>query len=69
MLDLTQLLPFVAAAFALNLTPGADMTYVIARSATQGRGAGHRRQPRHRRRQLRPQRAGGARRVGDPAAF
>ena len=40
MLDLTQLLPFLAAALALNLTPGADMTYVIARSATQGRGAG-----------------------------
>ena len=40
MLDLTQLLPFVAAALALNLTPGADMTYVIARSATQGRAAG-----------------------------
>lgn len=40
MLDLTQLLPFLAAALALNLTPGADMTYVIARSATQSRGAG-----------------------------
>ncbi|HEV8390730.1 MAG TPA: LysE family translocator [Dongiaceae bacterium] len=40
MLDLTQLLPFVAAALALNLTPGADMTYVVARSATQGRAAG-----------------------------
>jgi threonine/homoserine/homoserine lactone efflux protein len=40
MIDLTQLLPFLAAALALNLTPGADMTYVIARSATQGRGAG-----------------------------
>ena len=40
MLVLTQLLPFLAAALALNLTPGADMTYVIARSATQGRAAG-----------------------------
>ena len=40
MLDLAQLLPFVAAALALNLTPGADMTYVIARCATQGRTAG-----------------------------
>jgi threonine/homoserine/homoserine lactone efflux protein len=40
MLDLTQLLPFLAAALALNLTPGADMTYVLARSATQGRAAG-----------------------------
>jgi threonine/homoserine/homoserine lactone efflux protein len=39
MLDPTQLLPFLAA-LALNLTPGADMTYVIARSATQGRAAG-----------------------------
>jgi threonine/homoserine/homoserine lactone efflux protein len=40
MLDYTQLWPFVLACLALNLTPGADMTYVIARSATQGRGAG-----------------------------
>lgn len=40
MLDLAQLLPFLAAALALNLTPGVDMTYVIARSATQGRMAG-----------------------------
>jgi len=40
MLDLAQLLPFLAAALALNLTPGADMTYVVARSATQGRAAG-----------------------------
>lgn len=38
--DLSQLLPFLAAALALNLTPGADMTYVIARSAMQGRAAG-----------------------------
>jgi len=38
--DLSTLLPFLAAALALNLTPGADMTYVIARSATQGRAAG-----------------------------
>lgn len=40
MLELSQILPFLAASLALNLTPGADMTYVIARSATQGRGAG-----------------------------
>jgi len=38
--DFATLLPFLAAALALNLTPGADMTYVIARSATQGRTAG-----------------------------
>ena len=38
--DFANLLPFLAAALALNLTPGADMTYVIARSATQGRSAG-----------------------------
>ena len=38
--DFSTLLPFLAAALALNLTPGADMTYVIARSATQGRTAG-----------------------------
>lgn len=40
MLDLTQLWPFILACLALNLTPGADMTYVIARSASQGRNAG-----------------------------
>src|SRR6187399_51683 len=38
--DLATLWPFFVAALALNLTPGADMTYVIARSATQGRAAG-----------------------------
>jgi len=38
--DFSTLLPFLAAALALNLTPGADMTYVIARAATQGRAAG-----------------------------
>jgi threonine/homoserine/homoserine lactone efflux protein len=34
------LLPFFVAALTLNLTPGADMTYVIARSLGQGRAAG-----------------------------
>jgi threonine/homoserine/homoserine lactone efflux protein len=38
--DWTLLAPFLVAALALNLTPGADMTYVLARSVTQGRGAG-----------------------------
>jgi threonine/homoserine/homoserine lactone efflux protein len=38
--DLVTLAPFFVAALALNLTPGADMTYVIARAATQGRAAG-----------------------------
>jgi threonine/homoserine/homoserine lactone efflux protein len=38
--DFSTLIPFLVAALALNLTPGADMTYVIARSATQGRAAG-----------------------------
>src|SRR5215468_1036363 len=38
--ELSTLLPFMAAALTLNLTPGADMTYVIARSAAQGRRAG-----------------------------
>jgi threonine/homoserine/homoserine lactone efflux protein len=38
--DLATLWPFLVAALALNLTPGADMTYVIARTATQGRAAG-----------------------------
>lgn len=39
-IPLDHLLPFMAAAIALNLTPGADMTYVISRSLAQGRGAG-----------------------------
>ncbi|MGH6962684.1 MAG: LysE family translocator [Dongiaceae bacterium] len=38
--DLATLAPFLAAALALNLTPGADMTYVVARSVGQGRAAG-----------------------------
>jgi len=38
--DILTLGPFLLAALALNLTPGADMTYVIARSASQGRLAG-----------------------------
>lgn len=38
--SLDHLLPFMAAALALNLTPGADMTYVISRALSQGRGAG-----------------------------
>ena len=38
--DFSLLGPFIIACLALNLTPGADMTYVIARSATQGRASG-----------------------------
>ena len=38
--DWTALAPFLVAALALNLTPGADMTYVLARSIGQGRRAG-----------------------------
>jgi len=38
--DLATLLPFLAAALALNLTPGADMTMVLAQSLGRGRGAG-----------------------------
>lgn len=38
--DWTALAPFLVAALALNLTPGADMTYVLARSVGQGRRAG-----------------------------
>ena len=38
--DWPLLAPFLVAALALNLTPGADMTYVLARSVSQGRGAG-----------------------------
>lgn len=37
----SSLLPFLIAAAALNLTPGADMTYTIARTAAQGRWAGY----------------------------
>jgi len=37
---LATLIPFLVAALTLNLTPGADMTYVIARSVGQGRAAG-----------------------------
>ncbi len=36
----TLLAPFLVAALALNITPGADMTYVLARSLGQGREAG-----------------------------
>ncbi len=38
--DLAALVTFLVAALTLNLTPGADMTYVIARSAGQRRAAG-----------------------------
>ena len=38
--DVNSLLLFMAATIALNLTPGPDMLYVIARSVGQGRGAG-----------------------------
>jgi len=38
--DSTNLLVFMGATLALNLTPGPDMLYVIARSAGEGRAAG-----------------------------
>ena len=38
--DLNSLLLFVTAGIALNLTPGPDMLYVAARSASEGRAAG-----------------------------
>lgn len=38
--DLTTLLLFITAALSLNLTPGPDMLYVMARSIGQGRRAG-----------------------------
>ena len=38
--DLHSLLLFLAAGLALNFTPGPDMLYVAARSASEGRGAG-----------------------------
>ncbi len=39
-MDTSTLAIFLAATLALNLTPGPDMLYVIARSAGQGRKAG-----------------------------
>jgi threonine/homoserine/homoserine lactone efflux protein len=36
----SELLTFLAATLALNVTPGPDMLYVIARSVGEGRGAG-----------------------------
>jgi len=38
--DSANLLVFMAATLALNLTPGPDMLYVIARSAGEGRASG-----------------------------
>ncbi|GLC24199.1 LysE family translocator [Roseisolibacter agri] len=38
--DRDALLLFLATGLALNLTPGPDMLYVAARSASEGRGAG-----------------------------
>jgi threonine/homoserine/homoserine lactone efflux protein len=38
--DSQSLLLFMAAALALNLTPGPDMLYVATRSASEGRAAG-----------------------------
>ena len=40
MFDTQQLLIFLAAGLALNVTPGPDMLYVIARSSSEGRNAG-----------------------------
>jgi threonine/homoserine/homoserine lactone efflux protein len=38
--ELSKLLPFLVAALLLNLTPGADMMYVVTRSIGQGRLSG-----------------------------
>lgn len=40
MLDLTTLMVFLAATLALNVTPGPDMLYVVARGVSEGRKAG-----------------------------
>ncbi len=40
MFDLSNLLLFITAGLALNLTPGPDMIYCATRAASQGRGAG-----------------------------
>lgn len=38
--DANGILLFMAATLTLNVTPGPDMLYVIARSVSQGRSAG-----------------------------
>lgn len=38
--DAHSLLLFILAGLALNITPGPDMLYIVARSSTEGRGAG-----------------------------
>lgn len=38
--SIADLVPFLLASLALNLTPGADMVYITTRSVTQGRGGG-----------------------------
>lgn len=40
MFDADQLLLFIAAGLLLNLTPGPDLLYIIARALSQGRSAG-----------------------------
>ena len=57
---------FVAAGLALNIVPGADMTFIIASAARGGRRDGVDRRARRRRRRPRPYPGGGARPVGDP---
>lgn len=38
--DLTLLVPFLIAGLVLNMTPGVDMAYVLAKTTAQGRSAG-----------------------------
>ncbi|KLN59272.1 hypothetical protein WH96_18320 [Kiloniella spongiae] len=38
--DLSLLIPFILAGIALNLTPGVDMAYVLAKTTDQGKKAG-----------------------------
>ncbi|WP_157230990.1 LysE family translocator [Kiloniella laminariae] len=38
--ELSLLVPFILAGIALNLTPGVDMAYVLAKTTQQGRNAG-----------------------------
>lgn len=40
MFDLSNLVLFIAAGLAVNLTPGPDMLYCATRAASQGRAAG-----------------------------
>ena len=64
--DWPVFLSFVLAGLALNIVPGADMTFIIASAARGGRRDGIDRLARGRRRRAGPHLRRGARPVGDP---